>query len=70
MADLPPGLHLSGLPAWAIWVFVHLMAIVGHRNRALIFLKWAWAWVTFDRSSRLLWRDEEASLREKLRAVS
>lgn len=51
-------LHLSGLVAWLIWVFVHLMTLVGHRNRVVVFVKWAWAWAVSDRSSRLLWQDE------------
>lgn len=62
VADLPGGLRLSGFPAWVLWVFVHLMTLVGHRNKLVVFLKWALAWVTFDRSSRLLWRDEQALL--------
>lgn len=57
VAHLGP-LKLAGLPAWVLWVFVHLMTLVGHRNRAVVFVKWAWAWATWDRSSRLLWQDE------------
>ena len=62
VADLPGGIRMSGFPAWVLWVFVHLMTLVGHRNRLVVFLKWALAWVTLDRSSRLLWRDEQALL--------
>lgn len=51
-------LHMSGLIAWLAWVFVHLMVLVTYRNRMLVFLKWAWAYVTFERGSRLIWRDE------------
>lgn len=54
-------LRLSGFVAWLGWVFVHLMTLVGHRNRAVVFLKWAWAWWTADRSSRLLWAEGEGS---------
>ncbi|MCB9681123.1 MAG: NAD(P)/FAD-dependent oxidoreductase [Alphaproteobacteria bacterium] len=49
----------AGFVAWLIWVFVHLMTLVGHRNRVVVFVKWAWSWATFDRSSRLLWLDED-----------
>ncbi len=52
------GFRMSGVVAWLLWVFVHLMTLVGHRNRVLVFVKWAWAWLTFERSSRLLWKDE------------
>lgn len=51
-------LRFGGFPAWLAWVFVHLMTLVGHRSRVVVFVKWAWAWFTNDRSSRLLWRDE------------
>lgn len=53
------GLKMSGYFAWLGWVFVHLMTLVGHRNRVVVFVKWAWAWWTADRSSRLLWIDGE-----------
>jgi NADH dehydrogenase len=51
-------LRLTGFLAWLVWVFVHLMTLVGHRSRAVVFVKWAWAWWSSDRSSRLLWQDE------------
>lgn len=60
VASIGP-VQLTGFPAWLIWVFVHLMTLVGHRNRLLVFIKWAWAWARSDRSSRLLWRDEPSS---------
>jgi NADH:ubiquinone reductase (H+-translocating) len=47
-------LHIGGLPAWMIWLFVHLMAIVGAKNRLFIFLNWMWNYFTFDQSLRLL----------------
>jgi hypothetical protein len=37
------------------------MTLVGHRNRVVVFIKWAWAWWTADRSSRLLWDSSRAS---------
>jgi NADH dehydrogenase len=47
-------LQISGLPAWLIWIFIHLMYIVQFQNRLLIFLQWAWLYVTFDRAARLI----------------
>jgi NADH dehydrogenase len=47
-------LRLSGLPAWLIWVFVHLLYIVQFQNRLLIFLQWGWLYLTYDRSARLI----------------
>lgn len=67
------GMQISGWLAWVMWVFVHLMTLVGHRNRLVVFVKWGWAWLTFERSSRLMWRREDASLRtldERERAAS
>ena len=53
------GVKVSGYLAWLVWVFIHLMTIVGHRSRVVVFVKWAWAWWTSDRSSRLLWSEDE-----------
>jgi NADH dehydrogenase len=45
---------LSGLPAWFIWIFIHLLYIVEFQNRLLIALQWAWMYLTWDRSARLI----------------
>jgi NADH dehydrogenase len=47
-------LHLSGWPAWLIWVFVHLLYIIQFQNRVLVILQWAWLYLTFSRSARLI----------------
>ncbi len=47
-------LRLSGFPAWLIWIFVHLLYIVEFQNRLLIMLQWAWLYLTYDRSARLI----------------
>ena len=49
-------LRFGGFFAWLLWVFVHLLFLVGHRNRLVVLLTWAWAWLTFQRSGRLIWR--------------
>lgn len=59
VADLGP-LHFGGFLAWILWAVVHLFTLVGYRNRAVVFVKWAWQWATLDGSSRLLWIDEAA----------
>jgi len=51
-------LKMSGTIAWLAWVFVHLMVLVSFRNRLVVFIKWAWAWLTYDRASRLIWDKE------------
>ena len=47
-------MRLSGLPAWMIWLFVHLLYIVQFQNRLLVLLQWAWLYLTYDRSARLI----------------
>ncbi len=53
VADLP-AIKLKGFIAWVLWLFVHLMSIVGVKNRLFIFLNWMWNYVTYDQSLRLL----------------
>ncbi|MGB3946533.1 MAG: NAD(P)/FAD-dependent oxidoreductase [Bacteroidia bacterium] len=53
VADLPR-IKLQGFFAWMIWMFVHLMSIVGLKNRVLIFINWAWNYITYDQSLRLI----------------
>jgi NADH:ubiquinone reductase (H+-translocating) len=47
-------LQISGLPAWLIWIFIHLLYIVQFQNRLLVMTQWAWLYLTFDRSARLI----------------
>jgi NADH dehydrogenase len=47
-------LKLSGLPAWLAWLFIHLFFLIGFQNRLLVFLQWAWSYLTFQRGSRLI----------------
>jgi NADH:ubiquinone reductase (H+-translocating) len=48
------GLHVSGLPAWLIWLFIHLMYIVEFQNRVLVFVQWGFEYLTFSRGARLI----------------
>jgi NADH dehydrogenase len=48
------GFHISGLPAWLIWLFVHLMYIVEFQNRVLVFIQWGFEYLTFSRGARLI----------------
>lgn len=48
------GLHISGLPAWLIWLFVHVMYIVEFQNRVLVFIQWGFEYLTFSRGARLI----------------
>jgi NADH dehydrogenase len=53
VADLP-GFRFSGLFAWMLWLFVHLMSIVGVKNRLFIFINWAQSYISRDQSLRVM----------------
>ena len=55
--------HLSGFPAWLTWLFVHIIFLVGFRNRLLVLLQWAWAYLSFDKGARLITRNFQAEQR-------
>jgi NADH dehydrogenase len=55
--------HLSGLPAWLAWLFVHIVFLVGFRNRLLVLFQWAWAYLTFDKGARLITRNFQSEQR-------
>ncbi len=46
--------RLSGYFAWLAWLFVHIMYLIGFRNRLLVMIQWAWSYVTYDRGARLI----------------
>jgi NADH:ubiquinone reductase (H+-translocating) len=48
------GLHLSGLIAWLVWVFIHLLYIVEFQSRILVLVEWGFLYLTFDRGARLI----------------
>jgi NADH dehydrogenase len=53
------GIHLSGRPAWLVWVFIHLMYIVQFQSRIIVFIHWAFQDLTFSRGARLITRNAE-----------
>jgi NADH:ubiquinone reductase (H+-translocating) len=55
--------HLSGLLAWLAWLFVHIIFLVGFRNRIAVLIQWAWAYVTFNKGARLITRNFQAETR-------
>jgi NADH dehydrogenase len=58
VAELPLHVRLSGTPAWMAWLALHLVTLVGFRNRLSVFLNWAWNYVTWDRGPRLIIRPD------------
>lgn len=45
---------LFGFLAWLVWVFIHILYLIGFRNRVLVMMQWAWAWATYTRGIRLI----------------
>ena len=44
----------QGVIAWSIWLFIHLMALVGFRNKIVAFVNWAWNYFSYDRGLRFI----------------
>jgi NADH:ubiquinone reductase (H+-translocating) len=47
-------LHIGGLVAWVLWALVHILYLIGFRNRVLVMIQWAWAYLTYQRGIRLI----------------
>jgi NADH dehydrogenase len=56
-------MHLSGLPAWLAWLFVHIIFLVGFRNRLAVLFQWAWAYLSFSKGARLITRNFQSEQR-------
>ena len=55
VVDLP-NFHFSGVFAWFVWMFVHLISLIGFKNKAVVFLNWVYNYIRFDREARLIIR--------------
>lgn len=53
---------ISGFFAWVAWLSVHILFMIGFRNRFIVMFEWAWEYLTFQRSSRLITGDEHGPL--------
>jgi NADH dehydrogenase len=47
-------LRLKGIPAWILWSAVHLVLLMGARNKVLVYVNWVWAWLTYGSGARLM----------------
>jgi NADH dehydrogenase len=67
VAELPHGIRIRGSLGWLSWLFLHLLYLVGFRNRLSVLLNWAWSYVTHERGPRLIFGADEpdASLAEQ-----
>ena len=48
------GIAFTGFPAWVVWLVVHLIQIIGFRNKLFVLLNWAWDYFFYERASRLI----------------
>lgn len=53
------GLHFKGFIAWMMWLFLHVFFLIGFRNRIIVLMEWFWAYLTRERSARLITGDAE-----------
>jgi NADH dehydrogenase len=56
VADLP-WIQLSGFVGWLAWLFIHLIKLIGFRNRVVVMVQWIWAYITYQRAIRLITGD-------------
>lgn len=57
-----PRLALSGWPAWLLWLFIHILYLIGFRNRLLVLGQWAWSYIRWERGARLITGHEDRLL--------
>jgi len=67
-------IRFQGVFAWFTWMFVHLMTLVGFRNKIIVFVNWLWSYFSYDRGTRLIIRtfakDRSVDYREEVKEVS
>jgi NADH dehydrogenase len=51
-------IRATGFIAWLMWLFVHLMTLVGFRNRLAVFFEWTWQYLTYQRGARIITKPE------------
>jgi NADH dehydrogenase len=62
VADLKM-VHLTGISAWLAWLFIHVIFLVGYRNRLAVLFQWAWAYFSFNKGARLITRNFQSEQR-------
>ena len=64
VTELANGRRLDGFVGWLAWLGLHLVYLMGFRNRISVFVNWSWNYLTYDRANRLLSRRDLESHRE------
>lgn len=58
VVDIPkPKLHFGGFFAWMVWMGLHLVLILGVKNRLQVFINWIYNYITYDQSLRLIFKE-------------
>jgi len=52
------GIKMTGKIAWLAWLFVHILYLIGFRNKFFVFCHWMWSYITFGRGARLITNQE------------
>lgn len=65
VVDMPGGLHMKGFMAWLVWMFVHIMYLIGFRNKLITLNNWIWSYLTYDKGTRLIIRTFSITDRKK-----
>ncbi len=60
-------MHLSGIVAWFIWMFIHLISILGMRNKISVLVNWIWAYFSYQSSLRILIRPDKYPVKNRWR---
>jgi NADH dehydrogenase len=51
------GIQAKGFPAWVLWLAIHIVQLIGFRNKLFVLLNWAWDYFFYERAARLITRD-------------
>jgi NADH dehydrogenase len=57
------GIAFTGFLAWVVWLVVHLIQLIGFRNKLFVLINWAWDYFFYDRAVRLITRDRQLAPR-------
>ena len=63
VAELAFHIRLRGKPGWWAWLLVHLVRLIGFRNRVSVLFNWAWSYLTYDRQARIILHPEDQGSR-------
>ena len=60
------GCRLGGFFAWILWMAVHLVSILGVKNKFFVFMDWIWSYFTYDQSNRMILRSTQSKVMKNI----